>query len=187
MKTAQTKSIAAALASFALFGFAQLTAAPSDDATLLTSLRQSKQSLVEGITQAEKQNGTAVSAKFEVEDGKFWLSVYTAKEGLKADAEHNSLLELKGEANGATWTPAIEVFEDKKHLTRSAMQLTLVQTSKLSLVDAIKKAGAAQAGTVYSAIPAVKDGNPVYDVKVATSDGKSVAVIVDGKTGQTSK
>jgi uncharacterized membrane protein YkoI len=112
---------------------------------------------------------------------------YTAKAGLKNDAEHNQLIELKGEANAASWTPTTEVFEDKKHLTRSAMQLTLVQTSKLSLVDAIKKAGAAQAGTVYSAIPAVEDGNPVFIVKVATADGKSINLIVDGKTGQVSK
>jgi uncharacterized membrane protein YkoI len=187
MKSSKMKSLAAVLIGFALSGFANLRAEESSDSALLASLSQSKHSLTEGIAQAEKQNGAAISAKFEVEDGKFWLSVYTAKSGLKNDAEHNQLIELKGEANAATWTPATEVFEDKKHLTRSAMQLTLVQTSKLSLIDAIKKAGTAQAGTVYSAIPAVKDGNPVFNVKVATADGKSVNLIVDGKTGQVSK
>jgi uncharacterized membrane protein YkoI len=30
-------------------------------------------------------------------------------------------------------------------------------------------------------------GNAVYDVLVATADGKSVHVTVDGKTGKTSK
>ena len=181
------KLLAAFLVGLALSGFANLRAEESGDSALLSSLSQSKHSLADGIAQAEKQNGAAISAKFEVEDGKFWLSVYTAKAGLKSDAEHNELIELKGEANAANWAPAIEVFEDKKHLTRSAMQLTLVQASKLSLVDAIKKAGAAQAGTVYSAIPAVKDGNPVFNVKVATAGGKSVNVVIDGKTGQVVK
>src|SRR5215207_6207200 len=124
--------------------------AESNDPALFSGLKQTKLSLAQGVAQAEKQNGVPISAKFEVEDGKFWLSVYTAKAGMKNDAEHNQLIELKGEATGASWQPATEVFEDKKHLTRSAMQLTLVQLSKLSLAEAIKKAAAAQAGTVYS-------------------------------------
>jgi uncharacterized membrane protein YkoI len=66
------------------------------------------------------------------------------------------------------------------------MQLTLAQLSKLTLADVIKKAEAAQAGTVYSVIPAVQHGNPVYRVKVATH-GKSVAVTVDGRTGDVSR
>src|SRR5215212_3722056 len=117
MKSSQMKSLAAVLIGFALSGFANLRAEESDFA-LLASLSQSKHSLTEGIAQAEKQNGAAISAKFEVEDGKFWLSVYTAKSGLKMDAEHNQLIELKGEASGSTWQPNTEVFEDKKHLTR---------------------------------------------------------------------
>jgi uncharacterized membrane protein YkoI len=180
------KSLVSCLAVFC-GGVVHAVAAEANDAALLGNLKSATLSLAEGVAQAEKQNGAAISAKFEVEDGKFWLSVYTAKAGLKNDAEHNELIELKGEANAAKWSPATEVFEDKKHLTRSAMQLTLVQTSKLSLADAIKKAGAAQPGTVYSAIPAVQDGNPVFDVKVATADGKSVTVVIDGKTGQATK
>lgn len=166
---------------------AMLCAAEGGDQGLLTRLKQSKHSLADGIAQAEKENGAAISAKFEIEDGKLLLSVYTAKSGLPSDAEHNALIELNGEATNAAWQPAVEVFEDKKHLTRSAMQLTLVQTSKLSLAEAVKKAEVAQPGTVYSAIPSVKDGNPVFDVKVATADGKSVAVTVDGKSGKTSR
>ena len=181
------KSLVGLVATFACLAVVPSHAAESNDPALLRSLKQTKLSLAGGIAQAEKENGPAISAKFEVEDGKFWLSVYTAKAGLKNDAEHNQLIELKGEATGATWTPNTEVFEDKKHLTRSAMQLTLVQASKLSLTDAIKRAAAAQPGTVYSVIPALNGGNPVYNVKVATADGKSVDVMIDGKTGQATK
>lgn len=170
----------------ALSGFS-LTAAEGGDDTLLAKLKGSKHSLAGGITQSEKENGVAISAKFEMKGEVLMLSVYTAKAGLAKDSEHNALIELIGDATQDPWKAEIEVFEDKKHLTRSAMQLTLVQLSKLTLADAIKKAESAQAGTVYSIIPAVKDGNAVFNVKVATAEGKSVSVVVDGKTGEVTK
>jgi len=154
-------------------------AADSGDAETLKHLPQSKHTLVDGIRQAEQANGSAISAKFEFEDGKFWLSVYTAKDGRARDAEHNTLIELKGAANAAAWKPDTEVFEDKKHLTRSATQLSLMQLSKLSLADIVGKASSGQAGTPYSAIPAIKEGKPVVVVLFALPDGKTNAVNVD--------
>ena len=161
--------------------------AGKDAEALVGRLKDSKHSMAAGIKQSERENGVAISAKFEMQGKTLMLSVYTAKAGLDKDSEHNVLIELIGDAAKETWTPEIEVFKDKKHLTRSAMQLTLVQLSKLTLADAIKKAEAAQPGTVYSVIPAAKDGNPVFNVKVATDDGKSVPLTVDGKTGKVSK
>jgi uncharacterized membrane protein YkoI len=164
-----------------------LSAAEQDEGALLGRLKDSKHTLTDGIAQSEKENGVAISAKFEMKGETLMLSVYTARAGLAKDAEHNALIELQGDAAKSSWTPEIEVFEDKKHLTRSAMQLTLVQLSKLTLAEVIKKAATAQPGTVYSVIPAVKDGNPVFDVMVATADGKSVHLTVDGKSGKASK
>src|SRR5262245_34553443 len=112
-------------------------AAASADAETIQHLAESKHTLVDGIHQAEQANGAAISAKFEFEDGKFWLSVYTAKDGRTRDAEHNTLLELKGEPNGAAWKPDIEIFADKTHLTRAATQLTLMQLTKMSLADVV--------------------------------------------------
>ncbi len=146
---------------------------------LIGKLVGSKHSLLEGIAQAEKENGLAISAKFEFEDGKLNLSVYTAKQGRGVDAEHNTLMELGGDASAAKWTPEAEVFKDKEHLTRSATHLTLMQLTK-----SIEKAAAAQKGTVYSAIPAVKAGKAVVNVLVAAPDGKSVAVSIDVQTGK---
>lgn len=152
--------------------------AGSPDADTLSRLGQSKHTLVEGIRQAAMTQGAPISAKFEFEDGKFWLSVYTAKAGFGTDAEHNTLLELKGEANAATWNPNIEVFEDRKHLTRSAMQLTLLQQSKLDLVALVEKAAVNEKGIPYSAIPTVKNGNAVLVVRFAAADGASHSVDV---------
>lgn len=178
------KSLSAVIAiGFALTG-ASLPAAEHDDSALLGRLKDSKHSLADGIAQSEKENGVAISAKFEMKGETLMLSVYTAKAGLGKDAEHNALIELQGDAAKSAWTPETEVFEDKKHLTRSAMQLTLVQLSKLTLADVIKKTEAAQAGTVYSVIPSAKNGSAVFDVLVATADGKSVHLTVDGKTGK---
>jgi uncharacterized membrane protein YkoI len=152
-------------------------------AELLGRLKESKHSLLKGIAQSEEAHGKAISAKFEMKDNTLVLSVYTAGKGLDKDAEHNEMIELIGDATQARWSPEKEVFEDAEHLKRSAMQLTLVQSSKLSLVDAVKKAESATQGKVYSAIPAVHSGVPVYDILVVTSDGKSKHLSIDGNTG----
>jgi uncharacterized membrane protein YkoI len=58
-----------------------------------------------------------------------------------------------------------------------------MQVSKLSLAEAIAKAEAAHVGMIYSITPAVKNGEPIFNLKVATPAGKSVDVTVSGKTG----
>jgi hypothetical protein len=153
-------------------------AAEDGDSETLKRLASSKHTLIDGIRQAERSNGQAISAKFEFEDGKFWLSVYTAKDGRSHDAEQNTLMELKGEADAAAWKPATEVFEDKKHLTRAAMQLTLMQLGRKGLADIVTEAARSQPGTPYSAIPSFKDGKAIVVVLFATPDGKSKAVNV---------
>lgn len=175
------RTVTSALFVLCLTGAAR--AKEGDDAALLSHLKEAKHSLVDGIAQSEKQNGKAISAKFEMKGSTLMLSVYTARAGTSNDAEHNELIELIGDGAKGTWSPEIEVFEDKQHLTRSAMQLTLVQTSKLSLADAIKKGQGAGVGTVYSAIPAVKSGRPVYVLKVASAQGRGSELTIDGETG----
>lgn len=151
------------------------------DAALLTKLSSSKHSLADGVLQAEKMGGPAISAKFEMEGDQLMLSVYTAKQGRDRDAEHNTLLELIGPSTTDTWQPKTEVFEDTAHIARSAMHLTLLQQTRMSLADIIKKAQSQQPGTVYSAIPAVQNGRGVVDVLVATRDGQSKHVTIELK------
>jgi hypothetical protein len=158
--------------------------APVSPAELVSSLTQSKLSLLQGIQQAETANGPAVSAKFEVEDGKLLLSVYTAKNGISKDAEHNVLMELKGDATTAQWQPKLEVFEDKPHIARAAVHLTILQLTKMTLSDLIQKAASMQKGTVYSAIPAVKGQKAAVDFLIGTPDGKSIPLTLDAQTGQ---
>lgn len=182
-----SRFLAALLTALALFSATSARAEENNNTVLLARLKQSKHSLADGVSQSEKQNGIGISAKFEMKGETLMLSVYTARAGISKDAEHNELIELIGDAAQPSWKTEIEVFEDKKHLTRSAMQLTLVQTSKLTLLDAIKKGQAAGAGTVYSAIPAVKEGRPVYVLKVATAQGRSQDLLIDGQSGSVMK
>lgn len=160
-----------------------VTAAGDDQSAqaLIARLKDSKISLADGIRQSEKQYGLAISAKFELEDGALNLSIYNAKEGRSKDAEHNVLTEAAGDATKTPWTPKVEVFADKEHLTRAAMHLTLVETSKLGLAEAVQKM--AKRGTVFSITPAITGNTAVYTVLVAAADGKSTKFTVDIHTG----
>src|SRR6187455_1798354 len=122
------------------------SAAEESDAELLARLPTSKHTLMEAIQVASAGGALPISAKLEFEDGKLWLSVYAAKQGLATPAEGNELFELKGDATAAKWEPAREVFQDKEHLARASTQLTLMQTTSLTLEAALAKATAQKAG-----------------------------------------
>src|SRR5262249_54141734 len=110
-----------------------------DYSKLLQALGSSKVSLADGIRQAAKPPEAAISAKFELEDGKLSLSVYTAEKGLGQDAEHNVLKELAASPESAEWKPQTEVFKDVQHVSRASQQLALMGLSKLSLLDIVEK------------------------------------------------
>ena len=141
---------------------------------------RAKVSLQQAIALAEQRSGVAISAKFEVEDGKFSLSVYTAKKGIEPDAEHNELAELSGDPTLPAWQPKEEIFADASHIKRASMHLTLLQRSRSKLSDVIAKALAQQPGDVYSVTPDVVDRKPKFHVAIATGGGKSAVVDIEG-------
>jgi hypothetical protein len=155
--------------------------AEGSEAELLARLPKSKHGLQEALESVRSSGGVPISAKLEFEDGKLWLSVYGAKAGLDRCAEKNELFELKGDATADKWQPEREVFQDKEHLTRASAQLTLMQTTQLTLEAAAAKADAMKKGNVYSAIPILKDGKTAISVRIRTPGGQSVAVVIDGK------
>lgn len=150
-----------------------------DDSALLAVLPSAKLDLARGIAQAEAQGARAISAKFELDNGKLSLSVYTAKKGIELDAEHNVLAELSGDPTQSAWQPKEEVFADTKHLTRASYHLTLVQRSKMNLASVIAKALAQQPGQVYSVEPAIHERSPIFHVLIATAGGGHVKVDVE--------
>jgi hypothetical protein len=146
---------------------------------LVALLSASKIGLAEGIALAERTGGTAISAKFELENGKLSLSIYTAKAGIDVDAEHNTLAELSGDPTLPVWQTKEAVFSDIKHITRASYHLTLVQRSKMSLAAVIAKAQAVHPGQAYAVEPAIHERSPIFHVAIATRGGGYVNVDIE--------
>lgn len=151
-------------------------AVPQGDDELIKLLPKSRHSLAEALQQLSKSAEVPISAKFEIEDGAFSLSVYTAGKGPAVCAARNLLQEYAGSPEAETWKPSVEVFKDVEHVARSAQQLTLTSLASVSLLDVVKKAE--KAGTVYSIEPVLKDRRPQFTVLVAHA-GKRVELAYD--------
>jgi hypothetical protein len=156
--------------------------ADDGDSALLARLPSTKHTLAEALQAISAEGAAPISAKLEFEDGRLWLSAYGAKAGLDKCAEKNELFELKGDATAVHWQPQREVFQDKEHLTRASAQLTLMQTTRLTLETAIVKATAMKKGKIYSAIPVLKDGKTAIAVRARTNAGQSVQVVINETT-----
>jgi hypothetical protein len=137
----------------------------ADQAALIKAIGGAKITLLQGITQVAKGTEVPTEAKYELEDGKLMLSVYTSAKGFNTAAEDNSFNEYGGEATAATWTPKKEVFSDLKHIARSAQYHTLLSMTKITIPDIIKKASAQ--GTVFSVKEKVRNGKPIFEVMTA--------------------
>jgi len=188
MKSARriVTSVLAVVCVVAVFGVSHAPAADKDDySELLSLLPKSKHTLADGIKQAAaKAPETAISAKFEIHNGHFALSVYTAEKGLAVDAEHNVLKELIGSPTSSKWTPEVEVFEDVPHVSRSAQQLTLMSVSKFTLLDIITKAEKDQPGMVFSVKPVIHEDRDADFVVLVAAKGKVIELqysVLSGK------
>src|SRR2546426_8392921 len=138
----------------------------TDTQALLEALGKSKLTLLGGVRQAAKGGAVPISAKFELEDGKLPLSVYTAEKGLSVPPEQNVLQELSGSPEQDKWEPTVEVFKDVPHVARSSQQLTLMALGKSSLANIIARARKTQSGTGFSVTPVIRNHKPVAEVLV---------------------
>jgi flagellar hook-basal body complex protein FliE len=111
-----------------------------DAAALAAALKDAKVSLADGLKAAEK-SGTPISAKFELEDGKLQLSVYT----MKGDKFAEVIVDHK--TGKVTKTEPIAGGED---LTAAKKQAEAMAKTKRSLRDVVAKAEKANAG--YKAV-----------------------------------
>jgi hypothetical protein len=144
------------------------------DAKAVPLLGTAKVTLVQGIKQVQTKYGPVIEAKFELDDsGALSLSVYPVTKGLRTNAEFNVFEEAAGPATASSWKPAIEVFKDREHLTRSSFDLTIMELSSINLATAVQRALARQQGIAYWAIPTLQGKKPVIGVYIRSSDGKS--------------
>src|SRR5499427_2271592 len=131
---------------------------PHDDkerAELAKAMKDAKVPLAQGVSASTKE-GKPISAKYEVEDGKLQLSVYT----MKGDKFSEVIVDHK--TGKVAKSEAITGGED---LTAAKAQSGAMAKAKASLRSATEKAVKANQGyRAVSVTPSLKDGHPVAEV-----------------------
>ncbi|UPK37157.1 PepSY domain-containing protein [Bradyrhizobium sp. 186] len=144
----------------ALIGFANHSAILADDddegqEALIKLLDPAKINLQQGLA-ASEQGGQPISAKFEVEDGKLQLSVYSAKDGKFFEA-------LVNHVTGQILR--IEPITEGDDLKAANSQSATMAKANRSLKEAVDKATAPAAkARAISVMPSLKDGHPVASI-----------------------
>src|SRR6266571_2158087 len=135
------------------------------------ALKAAKISLSKGLAAAQ-QKGKPISGKFEMEDGKLQLSVYTAKQGKfwEVIVDHGS--------GKVSKTEEIKEGED---LSPAKAQSKAMAKAKKSLNSAVQKAVASNAGyRAVSVVPTLEQGKPVAAVVLENATGsKTVSKSLD--------
>lgn len=136
----------------------------SDDkehAELAKALKDAKVTLEKGLSASESQ-GKPISGKFEVEDGKLQLSVYTMK------GEKFSEVIVDHKSGKVAKTEAITGGED---LTAAKAQSGAMAKAKVSLRSATEKAVKENKGyRAASVTPSLKEGHSVAEVTLVKGD-----------------
>jgi hypothetical protein len=126
-----------------------------NDPALIKLMPNAKITLQQGLTAAAQQ-GQPISAKFEVEDGKLQLSVYTAKDGKFSEV-------VVDYATGKV--AKSEPITEGDDLAAAKLQSAAMAKAKSDLKSAADKAAAQTAGsTAVSVVPSLKGGRAVASV-----------------------
>jgi hypothetical protein len=132
-----------------------------EHAELAKAFKTAKVSLEQGLAASERE-GQAISGKFEIEDEKLQLSVYT----MKGNAFSEVIVDhMTGQIAKAA---PITSSED---LTAAKAQAEAMAKAKQSLRAAVDKAVNANEGfRAVSIFPALKEGHPVAEVTLVKGD-----------------
>jgi len=169
----------------ALVGFADHNAIFANDdedesqEALIKLLDTSKANLQQGLTASEQQ-GQPISAKFEVDEGKLQLSVYTVKEGKFSEV-------LVDYTNGKVMKA--EPISEGDDLAAANAQSAAMTDAKITLKEAVDKAVRQEAvdkavspsGSVraISAVPSLRNGRPIVSVDLLDEQFKTVQQPLD--------
>ena len=111
---------------------------------------------LQGALRASEPQGTPISAKFEIEDGKLQLSIYTMK--------GNDFMEVVADPNSGAIAKA-EKITDAGDLKEAAEQKAAMAKAKVPLLTATETAVKANAGSrVVSVVPELKNGQATAEV-----------------------
>jgi hypothetical protein len=126
-----------------------------DQAALARALQPAKVTLEAGLKASERE-GKPISAKFEIEDGKLQLSVYT----VKGDNFTEAVLD-----SGTGAIVKAEEINDANDLKEAKEQSAAMAKAKESLLTATEVAVKANTGSrAVSIEPELKDGHPIAEV-----------------------
>ena len=127
----------------------------SEQTALAAALKGTKVTLEDGL-KASAREGTPVSAKFEVADGKLQLSVYTAKSGGFSEVVVDPKTGEVAEAEKIT---------DTEDLEAATKQKATMDKATVSLLAATEKAVKAHPGyRAVSSVPEITAGHPTAEV-----------------------
>jgi hypothetical protein len=126
-----------------------------DSAALAAAMKNATATLQGGLRASEAQ-GTPISAKFEIEDGKLQLSIYTMK--------GNDFMEVVADPNTGAIAKS-EKITDAGDLKEAAEQKVAMAKAKVPLLTAAETALKANAGSrAVSIVPELKNGQAMAEV-----------------------
>jgi predicted small secreted protein len=128
-----------------------------DQQALIKAMADAKVSLQQGLTSSQRE-GRPISAKFELEDGKLQLSIYTEKDGKFSEVivDHNTGSVAKSEP-----------ITEGDDLTHAKTQTAAMAKAKTQLKDAVDKAVSKAAGArPVSATAEMKGGRSVASIEL---------------------
>ena len=129
--------------------------AADDPAALAAAMKNATATLQGGLKASEAQ-GTPISAKFEIEDGKLQLSVYTM--------QGDSFTEVVADANTGAIKEA-ETIKEADDLKEATEQKAAMAKAKVPLLNAAETAVSANAGfRAVSIVPELKNGQAMAEV-----------------------
>ena len=133
----------------------------SDPAALAAALKTAKATL-QGALSASKAQGTPISAKFEIEDGKLQLVIYSMK--------GNDLMEVVANPRTGAIAKAQEI-TDAIDLNEATEQKAAVAKAKVPLLAAAEAAVNANSGSrAISIVPELKNGQASAEVTLLTGN-----------------
>ena len=133
----------------------------SDSAALAAAMKNVSATLQGGLKASEAQ-GVPISAKFEIEDGKLQLSIYTMK--------GNDFMEVVADPKTGAIIKA-EKITDAGDLKEAAEQKAAMAKAKVPLLTAIETAVNANTGSrAVSIVPELKNGQATAEVTLLTGN-----------------
>jgi hypothetical protein len=154
------RSVSSALL-LAAIGFCGTATAPAwatgDPAALAVAMNAAKATLQDGLKSSERE-GTPISAKFEIDDGKLQISIYTVK--------GNDFMEVVADPNTGAVAKAEKITE-AEDLKAATAQKAAIAKAKMTLLAAVETAIKVNAG--YTIPPLAVSISPELESGQATA------------------